>query len=202
MSDDEPVYDLTTDEGVQARDLAQARNRIPPRFRDAEADHPDVIEWCELIAAPAGVSSARPSLLITGPTGTGKTWQAYGAVAYLAARGMTHWLAATGPDLHGTLRPREGTDSEAEFDRWAHAPLLFIDDFGTGKDSGWTEEVDYRIVNLRSAHMLPTIYTTNLPVKAPAGQPSLESVLSGRVFSRLAECTRVVLKGKDRRLAS
>ena len=43
------------------------------------------------------------------------------------------------------------------------------------------------------------IITTNLPVRGPV---SLQSAVSERVFSRLAECTVVVLKGRDRRLGT
>lgn len=200
MSDDEIRYDVSTPEGIARRDRETTRRRIPAEFRDAVASDLNVLAWCDQFAN--GKRPAR-SLLITGPTGSGKTWQAYGAITRAAAEwGVTGWLAITGPDLYARLRPRDGHDSEGEFSRYASVPLLLLDDFGASKESPWTEETGYRIVNHRGVHLLPTIYTTNLPLRAPAGVPSLRSALSERVYSRLAKCKVVAIKGADRRMAS
>jgi len=199
-------YDLTTREGFLHRADEMTRRRIPPRFRDATATDPAVVGWCDQLARACSEDDLRPvpSLLITGPTGVGKTWQAYGAIRRTATSGVViGWLASSAPDLYALLRPRLDTDSEAEFQRWASIPLLLLDDLGAAKDSEWTEEVLYRLVNHRNAHLLPTIYTTNLPVRGRiAGHPTLQSVVSERVFSRLAECRLVTLKGRDRRIGS
>jgi len=195
---DQERYDVSTTEGIRRRNARAACLRIPLRFRGAEVTDPAIGAWCGRVAAWHCTGEPVQSLLITGPTGVGKTWQAYGAVKHVASLAGVPWLATSGPDLYARLRPRDGCDSEGEFTRWSSVPLLMIDDFGAGKDSAWTEEVDYRLVNHRSEHLLPVIYTTNLPVRAPHG-PSLESVLSERVFSRLAECLHVPLKGSDRR---
>jgi DNA replication protein DnaC len=195
-------YDLTTREGFMRRTDEVTRRRIPERFRDAVATDPGVTGWCDHLARAyaSGDLGAVSPLLITGRTGVGKTWQAYGAIRRIAASGIVvGWLASTVPDLYARLRPRDGTDGEAEFRRWADVPLLLLDDLGAAKDSEWTEEVLYRLVNHRSECMLPSVITTNLPVR---GQVSLQSAVSERVFSRLAECTLVALKGCDRRLGA
>jgi DNA replication protein DnaC len=188
-------YDLTTAEGVAARTAAALAARVPGRYRNAEASHPAVIAWCDRLARHALDGGAAPkSLLITGSTGTGKTWQAYGAIRRLVMAGaFDRWEAVTAPELFARLRPRPGADSEAEYDRLAAVPLLLLDDLGAAKDSEWTEEVTYRIVNHRSAWVLPSVYTTNLDADM------LKATLTGRVFSRLLECDRVALKGTDRR---
>ncbi|MFD8410880.1 ATP-binding protein [Streptomyces sp. NPDC059650] len=87
--------------------LALADARIPPRYRQALADHPEVAAWVDEIvrAGRPGPSGARgiaegPSLLIAGPTGTGKTHQAYGAVRSLLAAGVRlRWETVTAADL-------------------------------------------------------------------------------------------------------
>ncbi|GGQ45206.1 hypothetical protein GCM10010267_04300 [Streptomyces griseorubens] len=134
-------------------------------------------------------------MLIAGPTGTGKTYQAYGAIRTLLAQGVRlRWEATTTADFHARLRPRAGHDAERELQTLARCPLLFLDDLGAAKTSEWTEELTYRLINHRYEHMLPTLITTNLPME------QLRVTLGDRVASRLAEMTeRVILDGPDRR---
>ncbi|MGW5478511.1 ATP-binding protein [Streptomyces sp. NPDC004008] len=186
-------------ETVTALELADAR--IPARYRRALADHPQITTWADQIAragrpGPTGPGIAEgPSLLIAGPTGTGKTYQAYGAVRALLTRGVRlRWEATTSADLHARLRPRAGHDGERELQTLSRGPLLILDDLGAAKTSEWTEELTYRLINHRYEHMLPTLITTNLPTA------ELRIALGDRVASRLAEMTeRVILTGPDRR---
>ncbi|MEV5430590.1 ATP-binding protein [Streptomyces sp. NPDC052701] len=186
-------------ERVTALELADAR--IPARYRRALADRPETTAWAEQIArsgrpGPGGPGIAEgPSLLIAGPTGTGKTHLAYGAIRTLLARGVRlRWEATTTADLYARLRPRAGHDTERDLRTLARSPLLFLDDLGAAKTSEWTEELTYRLINHRYEHMLPTLITTNLPTA------ELRTTLGDRVASRLAEMTdRVILTGPDRR---
>ncbi|WP_329172270.1 ATP-binding protein [Streptomyces decoyicus] len=159
-------------EPVTALELADAR--IPARYRNALSDHPQVTAWTKAIAAagrpgPSGAPGIAegPSLLIAGPTGTGKTHQAYGAIRTLLSAGVRlRWEAVTAAD-------------------------------GAAKNSEWTEELTYRLINHRYEHLRPTLITTNLPTDA------LRTALGDRIASRLAEMTeRVVLTGSDRRRRS
>ncbi|WP_256362102.1 hypothetical protein [Streptomyces sp. TRM70350] len=91
-------------EPVTALELADAC--IPARYRRAMADQPQVTAWADEIAragrpGPGGPGIAEgPSLLIAGPTGTGKTYQAYGAIRGLLSRGVRlRWEATTTADL-------------------------------------------------------------------------------------------------------
>ncbi|MEW1550205.1 ATP-binding protein [Streptomyces tsukubensis] len=189
-------------EPVTALELTDAR--IPARYRRALADHPQVTAWADQVAGagrpgPGGPGIAEgPSLLIAGPTGTGKTYQAYGALRALLTRGVRlRWEATTSADLHARLRPRNGHDAERDLQTLARCPLLLLDDLGAAKTSEWTEELTYRLINHRYEHMLPTLITTNLPI------PELRTALGDRVTSRLAEMTeRVILAGPDRRRLS
>ncbi|MFJ6015378.1 ATP-binding protein [Streptomyces sp. NPDC092952] len=187
-------------EPVTALELADAR--IPARYRGALTDHPHITAWVDEIAragrpGPAGAPgiSEGSSLLIAGPTGTGKTHQAYGAIRALLAAGVRlRWEAVTAADLYARLRPRSGFDSERELQTLAKCPLLLLDDLGAAKTSEWTEELTYRLINHRYEHLRPTLITTNLPTA------DLRTALGDRVASRLAEMTeRVILDGPDRR---
>ncbi|WP_329553708.1 ATP-binding protein [Streptomyces sp. NBC_00696] len=176
---------------------------MPPRYRAAVADHPQVLAWARDVAEAAVAPSpgARrqvttgPSLLMAGVVGAGKTHQAYGAVRRLVQSGVgVRWRATTAADLYADLRPRPGVDSERELAAVSRCPLLIIDDLGAAKASEWVEEVTYRLINRRYNHMLPTLITTNLAIK------DLRAHLGDRVTSRLAQMTtRVEFEPVDRR---
>lgn len=104
------------------------------------ADHPQVTSWADQIAragrpGPGGPGIAEgSSLLIVGPTGTGKTYQAYGAVRALLTRAVRlRWEATTTADLYARLRPRPGHDAERDLQALARSPLLLLDDLGAAK---------------------------------------------------------------------
>lgn len=184
--------------------MEYADKNIPARYAGAVADDSAVIGWVQRVTDKCVADSAMrvtiwvhsgPSLLILGPTGVGKTHQAFGALRLLATTGIrAKWQAVTAADLYARLRPRHGVDSETEFRLLADAQLLLVDDLGAAKTSEWVEEVNYRLVNWRYERVLPTLFTSNVPPK------ELSSSLGERVASRLVEMTdRVVLQGSDRR---
>lgn len=178
---------------------------VPPRYAGARPDNAEVCRWVREVVDHAvktqrgTVPSVRrgPSLLLLGPTGVGKTHQAYGALHAFAESGVQcSWKFTTAADMYAHLRPRSGVDTEAEFGRYALAPLLVIDDLGAAKGSEWVEEVNYRLINFRYEHMLPTLITTNV-------RPGdLEQEIGKRVASRLLEMAdRAAMVGTDRRKA-
>ncbi|MFD9070565.1 ATP-binding protein [Streptomyces lasiicapitis] len=187
--------------------ITEAAKTIPFKFQDATADSPDIQAWLkELVTtarenqadrgAPVASVFQGRSLLLLGPTGTGKTHQAYGAIRELAITGVVAcWITTTTADLYAALRPRHGIDSEAEFRRFRDARILLIDDLGADrKPTEFTEEVNFRLINHRYEHHLPTLITSNLLPK------EISDRLGDRVTSRLIEmCQRVVFTGPDRR---
>jgi DNA replication protein DnaC len=178
--------------------LARWTTATPPRYRRAETTQAAVLQWADDVAADP---ESAGSLLLTGTTGTGKTYEAYGALRRIAAAGPRTYeiLATTAADMYGRLRPK-GSErgTEAELARLCRVPLLLLDDLGSAKASEWTEEVTYRLVNDRYNACRPTIYTSNLPAKSDG--PDLTSALGERIVSRLSEDTRVVaMTGTDRR---
>lgn len=178
----------------------------PPRYRRSDATVADVQQWADRVVADTDTAG---SLLLTGTTGTGKTYEAYGALRRIAAAGPKTYeiRAITAADMYGLLQPK-GSDrgSEAELKRLCRVPLLLLDDLGSAKSSEWTETVTYRLINERYNACRPSIYTSNLPARAPLdqnGRPTgldLTSALGERIVSRLSEDTRVIaMTGTDRR---
>lgn len=184
---------------------AHCAANVPHLFRNAGPEHPDLIAWvrevlAEGIAAhhgrPVPKTAHGPMLLMVGYVGRGKTYQAYGALRALSASGIAcPWVAVTGPDLYPSLRPRSGVDSEAVMDRYLRAPVLLLDEFGTTKGTEHVHEVNWRIVDYRTRHYLPTLITTN------ATAAEMETALPEALVSRLNTARRVVFKGADRRMA-
>ncbi|WP_199572685.1 ATP-binding protein [Streptomyces murinus] len=188
---------------IARHEIHRATHHIPFIYQHATTDHPDVRTWADSLITTTRDQTSRivpkvgqhRSLLLLGPTGVGKTYQAYGALRYLAPTGIRlAWLAATSADLYANLRPRTGIDGETEFRRYAHAPLLLIDDLGAAKVTEFTEDVNFRLVNHRYENQLPTIFTSNVLPK------ELAERVGDRVASRLIQmCDRVVIQGQDRR---
>jgi DNA replication protein DnaC len=187
--------------------ITKAADVIPFRYQTAIVDQADVLNWCIHLAdrahadqkanrsAIATIRRGR-SLLLLGLTGTGKTHQAYASIRELAITGAAAtWAVTTAADLYAALRPRHGIDSEAEFRRYRDASILLVDDLGAErKPTEFTEEINFRLINWRYEHQLPTLITSNLLPK------EISARLGDRVTSRLIEmCQRIVIEGPDRR---
>lgn len=128
-----------------------------------------------------------------------KTFAGFGALRRVAEAGLPRFGAefASWPELLAQLRPGSGEEREQGLRRLMDAPWLLLDDLGRAKDSAWTEEILYRLVNHRYNVMLPTIITTNVPLK------QFTAVFGDAPGGRLIEMTaggRVAVTGEDRRL--
>lgn len=187
---------------AQRAELAITRwgRAVPPRYKRAESARPEVQSWADTVATDP---ESAGSVLLTGTTGTGKTYEAYGALRRIAEHGPARYqiIATTAVDMYGRMRP----SPEDELRRLTRAPLLLLDDLGSGKVTEWTEEVTYRLINERYNACLPTIYTSNLPADSRDREgrrhgPDLITTLGERIASRLAEDVQVIaFKGRDLR---
>lgn len=182
----------------QVQNRKHAERHTPPRYTDATTDLDEIYRWALAVLDDPRTA---PSLLLVGPTGTGKTHTGYAVLRLLSEsrRSTVAWRAASTAVFFGDQRPRPGQsthDSEGAFERYATAPVLLLDDLGATKNSEWTEETLYRLVDHRYTHCLPSIFTTNVPPAA------LGERLGERIASRLTEmCRQVALLGDDRRKA-
>ncbi|MEV0209425.1 ATP-binding protein [Streptomyces sp. NPDC050788] len=172
----------------------------PKRYREATATHPQVIAWADRAIADldnAGV------LILTGPFGTGKTHESYGALRRIAEAGITDFgmIATSAPDMYALLRPGGSEQGiQHEINKLKRIPLLLIDDVGTEKISEFTEEATYRLLDERYKQLRPLIITSNLLIRDTHGGRDLAGVLGERIVSRLAQDATVVpMTGDDRR---
>ena len=79
----------------------------------------------------------------------------------------------------------------------ANAPLLILDDVGTERNTEYSNEQVYEIINTRYKAKKPLIITTNLTMKA---MKETEDVTKKRIYDRLIEmCTPCKVTSTGRR---
>lgn len=158
---------------------------VPARFRGAEITEPGVREWWE-------DRDQKQGLLLSGPTGTGKTHQAW-AIGIECIRTTDYDPTFRSvPMLLAELSP--GNDHARVVKRYAQAPFLILDDLGTERDTPYAAEQVHLIIDSRYAEMKPTVLTTNVPGR------KFSEHFGERLSSRLHEmCKVVAVKGPDRR---
>lgn len=167
--------------------LARYRRQRPGAFTAA---HLDDLGDDDRGAARDWLAGNTPTLVITGPVGTGKSHAAF-AVANWAAEHGDVPAVWTVPDLLVDLAP-EGDPDAHRLSRTA--PLLVLDDLGVEKTSEWRVEQLTGLIDARLGSRLRQIVTTNLPYKA------LEVRYGDRAMSRLTGGAVLLrLTGPDRR---
>lgn len=199
-----------------ARRLEAAR--LPARFREAcfedvRTDLPGkaILEAhvalsrryvAFLTAHHQGGPKIVPSLLLTGPAGSGKTLLAsivareaalagldvrFAEVTALIAR-LTNLIDSRAETADDVLGPLLGAD------------LLILDEIGARRPTAYVADVLYLLVNGRYNDMAPTIYTTNLSFPGDETAPRdrwLGSVVGERLASRLHECRVLDFRGVE-----
>ena len=159
--------------GVGTKNERRPTPGAPERFAYAEAEG-EVLAWA---------CHPRPCLLVLlGPTGTGKTWQAWGAVRVLSRRQSAQGIKAASL----SRIDRDG------FNEMLATPVLLIDDLAARTSAGAIATA-LELLDHRLDHQRLTIVTTN------AGFNEI-SALEPRIASRLASGLAVRMSGVDRRL--
>jgi DNA replication protein DnaC len=106
----------------------------------------------------------KPFLVLTGPSGTGKTHAAIAAAFSLTSKGLRCKLM-TVPDLLTALQSTFGrTDRSVDsvMGDAKEVDVLVLDDLGAEKPSDWSGQQVYALVNDRYVHRRLTIFTSNI----------------------------------------
>jgi DNA replication protein DnaC len=170
-----------------------ALSSLADRFEDYVGaqlgDHDAVIEWAVDVAA----MRSSDWLVLLGPVGVGKTWQAAAAFRAVCHDRGLEGLAISVPDLlAGTLPSAPERLSLRTYEK---IPVLLLDDL-VGGLSEWKTDVLFQLINARDAGNRLTIITSNLL------REDVRERLGERMASRLSHRMRlVVLEGPDRRLS-
>lgn len=173
------------------------RARVPIRYADCRVGN-----WIPATGSPrqktatftASWPPAKNSLTLEGPTGTGKTHLAIGAIfdAWTRHRAFGQFWPVI--DLLERFRRTMQGDRAQETSEQIEAALmrvdlLVLDDLGAQRDTDYASERLFSIIDLRYSRRLATIVTTNVTMME----------LPDRVRSRLAHGELAVCRGEDHR---
>jgi DNA replication protein DnaC len=130
------------------------------------------------------------TLVLEGPTGTGKSWSLWKAVETLLHNGWRgRWEIINATAFAEVIKPPV---DEMRLCRLRECELLALDDLGSWRISEWAADNLYGVVDYR--------WSNQLPIVAASNYPNLEALLGDRIGSRLSDgMTRVELGGADRR---
>ena len=176
---------------------------IPPGYQEASFaafdPSPDssALDAARRFAVNLDLSSGRPLLVLASTKkGNGKTTLACAILRALWEKSEKAGRFYVVPELLRRYRVsfNEGaTETTAQIDSELRTTaLIVLDDLGAEKESEWTRDSLYAILNYRYNHRLATVVTTNQG----------EDTMDGRILSRLqdkAVSAWVTLRGPDRR---
>ena len=193
------------------RMIAEAmRESAKARWALLKADMPEMVEsdWsraqyevnADAINTVRNWQYGSRGLLLSGPTGRGKTRAILDLLQRLAiddGKDFRYWHASTWfSELQ--KQNRYGRD---EASAWVNAvgvrPLVVIDDLGqeaigTVKGEDWAQAWFFRFLDVRLAHNLPLIVTTNLSASAIAGTAQRAEIRADPLIRRLLDLCDVV----------
>jgi len=99
-------------------------------------------------------------LFFVGNPGTGKSHLAFAILNELLKKGIPG-MCITVPDLMDELRPRDDGQERERMEVLKTIDFLVMDDLGAEKNSDFTTERIYIILNARYSEMRPTVITSN-----------------------------------------
>ncbi len=191
---------------LSAKQICKGLMATPTRFEDLDVsfyeDTADgrgmsarermrrVFEYCKLYAE--NFDTSLPSLLLRGPTGTGKTHVSLAVAAAVAAKGFSVLYQPAGKLFSNLEREHFGKQAGDTEGIALQCDLLVLDDLGTEFDTTFTNAALYNIINTRMLDGLPTIISTNLT------QEGLQQRYGDQITSRITGAFEPLLfVGKD-----
>lgn len=136
-----------------------------------------VAQWPQMLSSGSG-------LLLWGNVGTGKTYIAACIANALLDKGIPVLMTNFSRMLGSLPGPVSGEQTQ-QIDQWIQYPLLIIDDLGIERDTAYTMELVYHIIDSRYRSGKPMVITTNLTMNELENPDSREKM---RIYDRILEC--------------
>ena len=135
-------------------------------------------------------------ILFYGPVGTGKSYFA----CCIANALLEKLVSVSVTNFPRILNRLQGFDEERQafIDKLQRYKLLVIDDLGVERDTSYSVEQVYNVIDTRARAKKPLIITTNLSMEDLKNPVSLAHA---RIYDRVLEMCpiRLVLQGESRR---
>lgn len=182
--------DGITDPAYLKHTFAQDDQRNP-KISDVCRKYVD--NWAEMKAQNIGI-------LFYGDVGTGKSFLAC-AIANALLERLVSVSVTNFPRILNSLQGSFDDERQKRIDRLQHYSLLVIGDLGVERDTSYSVEQVYNVVDTRARSGKPVIITTNLSMKDLENPPSLAYK---RIYDRVLEMCPIRLKmvGESRRASN
>jgi DNA replication protein DnaC len=159
------------EEHIRIVDLLRQECQLPARYQPAtfeaakrtnsnQAAYDRALTYCKDFAR----KTTTKGLFITGPASTGKTYLAGCIVNALVDKGVGCLFGNVLDHLGSIRKTYDGENKETEdhaVQQLAKVHVLVIDDLGKEKVKEWTEQMLYRVINMRYEQLKPLIVTSN-----------------------------------------
>jgi len=123
-------------------------------------------------------------LLLWGSVGTGKTYIAACIANALLDQKVPVLMTSFGRILGSLPGPTSGEQTDA-IDQLMQCPLLILDDLGVERETAYTSELVYHIIDARYRSGRPMVITTNLTMEELENPDTREKM---RIYDRVLEC--------------
>ncbi len=146
-----------------------------------------VDDWDEMKRGNYGI-------LFFGSKGTGKSFYASCIINALRDQKVIACMTSTA-NLMSVL---SAWDKSETMDAISRVPILVLDDLGAERDTSYSAELLYNVINTRYASQKPTIVTTNIDL---ADMQSEEDLWRARIYDRVIEMCPITIRmqGESRR---
>lgn len=173
-----------------------------PKNRNACFENADMTRQLEIcwkyVAQWEKAHAQNMGLLFWGAPGTGKTFAA-SCIANALIGSLTPVMQTSFSRILAEMQADAGRNTTQMLDGLSRFKLLVLDDFGVERQTPYTLQLMYDVIDTRYKNGQPLIVTTNISlqdIKNPA------NMAHQRIFERILEmCTPVQFQGESRRTA-
>lgn len=138
-------------------------------------------------------SDRKPSIVLSGNPGSGKTFFAYSLLHGLVMQEKHRWLIFTSSFNLDNELLRSQLSEEEVIQKYQEVPILFLDDIGVERLTERMIRQYYSIINKRLNNLLPTVFTTNISLE------KIKNNLGDRIASRLEMALEIKFPNRDLR---
>lgn len=170
-------------------------------FAQDDRRNPDVSKVCQkYVDNWEQMRADNIGILFYGDVGTGKSFLAC-AIANALLERLVSVSVTNFPRILNSLQGSFDDERQKRIDRLQHYALLVIDDLGVERDTSYSAEQVYNVIDTRARSGKPLIVSTNLSLKDLQNPPSLAYK---RIYDRVLEMCPIRLKlvGESRRVGN